>query len=209
MILDRPVEEEGLGDEEVGTPGGVEERVGPLGVAGVGHDLAVTRDPERERRRAAGVHDLVRGDRARAKVPRRPLDPLDEARIEPPRDARGPREEHLQRVVHARLDAGRPRHREGPGAPLELAVEDQERDAREVVAVQVGEEHGVHALRVHAETPHRDQRGRAAVHEEAPARGLDVDARLEPPAAAERVAGAEEPDLHPDLLRGPMISCLP
>ena len=63
-----------------------------------------------------------------------------------------------------------------------------------MVAVEVGQHHALDPLRVHAEAPQGDQRGRPAVHQDAPAGGGQVDARLEAAAAPERVARPEEAD---------------
>src|SRR2546425_10168091 len=82
-------------------------------------------------------------------------------------------------------------------APPELTVEEQEGHAAEVITVQVREDDGVDRERVHAEAAHRDERGGAAVQEHLRPGRLHVDARLEPPAAAEGVARAKEPDSHP------------
>jgi hypothetical protein len=66
----------------------------------------------------------------------------------------------------SRLQAGWSRHDERARAPRELAVEDQERDAAEVIAVQMREDHRVDCRRIDTEAAHRDQRRRAAVHED-------------------------------------------
>src|SRR5438128_1945949 len=102
-------------------------------------------------------------------------------------------------VTTSRRQSSRARwagHGERPCAPLELSVEDQEGHAAEVITVQVREDDGVDRLRVHAEAAHRDERGGAAVEQHLRAGRLDVDARLEPPAAAERIARSEKPDPH-------------
>ena len=65
-----------------------------------------------------------------------------------------------------------------------------------MITVQVREDDGVDRLRVHAEAAHRDERGGAAVEQHLRTGRLDVDARLEPPAAAERIARSEKPDPH-------------
>jgi hypothetical protein len=134
---------------------------------------------------------------------------LGEPDVESPPDGRRARKEHLHRLAHAGLDAGRSHHDERARAPRELAVEDQERDAAEVIAVQVGEDHRVDRRGIDAEAAHRNQGRRAAVDEGLGRARLEMDARLEAPAAAERVARAEEAYLHEDLISGLMISCRP
>src|SRR5207244_8123147 len=114
---------------------------------------------------------------------------------------------HLHGLAHARPDTRRPRHDQRPGPALELAIEDQERHAAEVVTVQVGQDHRVDRLRLDAEAPHRDQRRGAAIEKHLARARLEVDAGLEAAAAAERVARSEEADLHEDLIPALMISC--
>ena len=72
----------GLADEEIGAPRGLDEDVGPLGVAGVDERAAAGLQAQRERRRAARVHDRVRGSRARPPSRSLSRSPLDERRLE-------------------------------------------------------------------------------------------------------------------------------
>ena len=88
-------------------------------------------------------------------------------------------------------------------------MEDQERNAAEVVAVQMGEDHRIDRSRIDAEVAHRDQRRGAAIDEDLSLTRLEVNARLEAPAAAERVSRAEKADLHERPISGLMISCRP
>jgi hypothetical protein len=76
--------------------------------------------------------------------------------------------------------------------PAELTVQDEEREAAEVVAVQMGQKDPADRSRVHAGPLHRDQRGRPAVDQERPARALQEEARLKAPSAPKRVARPEE-----------------
>ena len=57
---DRLVEGGGFADEKVAPPGDVDQRIGPLGVAGVGDRLALDGDAVGVRRRVARVEDRVR-----------------------------------------------------------------------------------------------------------------------------------------------------
>jgi hypothetical protein len=89
------------------------------------------------------------------------------------------------------------------GAPAELAVEDQERQPAEVVAVQVGDEHGADLAGVEAAGPERAERCRPAVEQDGClARRAQVDAGLVTPAAAEGIAGAGERHGDARLRRG-------
>jgi hypothetical protein len=86
-----------------------------------------------------------------------------ESHVKPLLRPRRSGKEHLHRLADAHLHAGRSGDRQRPGTPRELAVEDQERQTAEVVAVQVRQQHRVHRIRIDAEPLHRDQRRRAAV----------------------------------------------
>jgi hypothetical protein len=80
----------------------------------------------------------------------------------------------------------------------ELAVQDQEREAAEVVAVQVRHQHQPNLVGILALLLEGDQRGGAAVQQDITAvvaRGVQQDAGLEAAAAAEGVTGANEPHL--------------
>src|SRR5262249_7241794 len=82
------------------------------------------------------------------------------------------------------------------GPPAKLSVEDQERQASEVIAVEMGQHDGVEVERVDAETPQRNERGRTAVEQDAARAGLDEDAGLESATTAEGVARSDEGDAH-------------
>ena len=55
-----------------------------------------------------------------------------------------------------------------------------------------GEEDDVDGVRIDVLLPQGDQRGRTEIHREARPTGIDQDAGLEAPAAAEGIAGAYE-----------------
>src|SRR6266545_1024466 len=73
VILDPLLEEIGLADEHVCPPYDVQQRVGPLGVAGVGDDPAAALDPEGKGWRTAGVPDREGGGGHEAQTCRRPV----------------------------------------------------------------------------------------------------------------------------------------
>ena len=66
-------------------------------------------------------------------------------------------EHDLHGLVQSRGGAGWPGDGERAGAPGELAVKGQERQSPEVVAVEVGNEHGADLARVEAECLERAQ----------------------------------------------------
>jgi hypothetical protein len=79
------------------------------------------------------------------------------------------------------------------GAPGELAVKDQERQSAEMVAMEVGDEHGADLTRIQSEGLERAERCRAAVQQNRRVAGpAQVDARLVAAAAAESVTRAGE-----------------
>jgi hypothetical protein len=89
-----------------------------------------------------------------------------------------------------------------PLAAAELAVQHQERQSAEVVAVQVGQHDGADAVRVDPLAAQRGEAGRAAV-DEGVRRVAERDAGLEAPAGAERVTAADDGHPHrPILTRG-------
>jgi hypothetical protein len=109
---------------------------------------------------------------------------LDVGRLEAPRDGGGAGEEELHRRVQARAHARRPRHHQRPRAAVELAVEHEEGDAAEVVHVEMREQHPADLGRVERHALETDERGGAAVEEDASlARAGQVQAGLEAAAA--------------------------
>ena len=99
----------------------------------------------------------------------------------------------MQPVAEAR----RARERERPSAPAhQMRVEQEERQAAEMIAMQVAHQHRLDAVGLDAETLERDQRGRPAIDQEARFRCRHQEAGVIPAAAAEGVAAAEKANLH-------------
>jgi hypothetical protein len=88
---------------------------------------------------------------------------------------------HLHRRDDPLPDTCRAGDRQRPDAAGELAVQDQERDATEVVAVKMGHHHRVHLGRVQALLSHGDQARRPAVHQQRHAGATHLHACLEQP----------------------------
>jgi hypothetical protein len=88
----------------------------------------------------------------------------------------------------------RPGDDERFGAAGELAVEDEEGQAPEVVAVEVGDKHGGDLAGVESEAFKGAERGGVAVkeHRAGPAGASQVDTGLETATAAEGIAAASE-----------------
>jgi glutamate dehydrogenase/leucine dehydrogenase len=98
---------------------------------------------------------------------------------------------------------------QGSGAVAELAVQDQERQAAEVVAVQVRHQHQPDPVGILPLLLQGDQGGGAAVQQDVAvlAGGVQQDAGLEAAAAAEGVTGADEPHLDESLGHPPTLPC--
>ena len=98
----------------------------------------------------------------------------------------------LMAELDAALDAGRARDQERPRATGELGVQDEERHATEMIAVEVAQQHRAYLARVHAITVHGDQRRGAAIDQHGPLGAREVHAGLKAPAAPESIARAQE-----------------
>ena len=80
-----------------------------------------------------------------------------------------------------------------------LGLQDEERKPSEVIAVEMREQDNVDVGGLDLEPLHRDERGGAAVDEQALSVrlvGAHVDAGLKPPSAAEGVAAPQKPYVH-------------
>jgi hypothetical protein len=87
-----------------------------------------------------------------------------------------------------------------------VLMQQEERHAAEMIAMQVAEEDRVDPTRIDAEAAHADQRGGAAVDQKPfRARG-HREAGLQPSAAAERITATENPDPHPGHLRSVLLA---
>ena len=82
----------------------------------------------------------------------------------------------------------------------ELRVEYQERNAPEVVTMQVGDDDRVQVLGFDPKAAQGGHRGRTAVEQHVALGGTDREARLEAPPAAEGITRSNELDAQPDLL---------
>jgi hypothetical protein len=122
---------------------------------------------------------------------------VDDVEREGPLHSRRAGKEDLHRLGHPAGRAGRAGDDERPPALAdELGVEDEERHAAEVVAVEVRQHDRVDGARVEAEPPEPDEHRGAAVDQDAAAAALDQEAGLEPAPAAEGVAAADEGHAH-------------
>jgi hypothetical protein len=85
-------------------------------------------------------------------------------------DRGGPGVERLHGRAEPLSRAGWPEHGQRPGAPSELAVDDEKRQPTEVVAVQMADHNGIHLARFDVLGLHRGQAGGSAVDQ----RGVSV-----------------------------------
>jgi hypothetical protein len=136
--------------------------------------------------------DREPGDRQGADRCGRARRELDEVGAEPAGRPGGAGKQDLHRRHHPLASARRPGDDERALAPAELAVEDEEGHAAEVVTVEVREEDAVDRGGIDAGALQGDERRGAAVDQDAAAGTVEAETGLEAPAAAEGVAGAEE-----------------
>ncbi len=104
-----------------------------------------------------------------------------------------------QRFHHLRqphLDAFGSGDHQRPAPAGELRVEQQERQAGEMIAVEMRDQDQVDFVARDAEPLQRRQRRGAAIDQEIDARAGDVKAGVGPAAGAERVAAADKSQLH-------------
>ncbi len=192
-----------LAQEQVDVVGGGQQRVGPLGVPRVGHRGIWPVDAQRVRRCAGGMAHLERGDAQRAQFDRMTIDVLGDADGEAALHTARPGEQDLHRLLEPGTGAGWAEDGEVVGTAAELRVEHQERQATEVVAVQVGDQHRLDLVGVDLLLAQRGQAGRSAVQQHAGCVdlvGSQGDAGLEPATGAERIAAARRRHTHDAII---------
>ena len=74
----------------------------------------------------------------------------------------------------------------------ELGVENEKRDAAEMITVQMGDNHGFDIVWIDSGLLHGDQRRCAAIHKKGTVGRLDQDTCLKPAAASEGISGAQK-----------------
>src|SRR5579872_2303526 len=110
---------------------------------------------------------------------------------------RASREKRLLRLPKALREARRTVERERPVAPAHmLTIEHEEGQPAEMIAMEMADENGIDIVDEDARLFQGDERARAEIDEKPPARALEQEAGIEPAAAAEGIACANEPDLH-------------
>ncbi len=140
--------------------------------------------------------NLVGRHRGRSKVRRDALLKLDEIEREAAAPAGRAREEHLHRLTNPKFDPRRSCDHQRALAPRELAVKHHERDAPEVVAMEVRHDDKTDRSRVHSGSLEPDQGRCAAINEELLGPVPQVYAALKPTAAPECVANPYERNGH-------------
>ena len=122
---------------------------------------------------------------------------LDHADLKAPGDVRGAWKQHLHCLAQPFAQARWSRHRQRCRAAADqLCVQDKERQAPEMVAVQMRYEDGFDRIRLDAEAPNGNHRRGAAVNQELGRSSGYVKACVEPAAAAKGVATTEELQSH-------------
>ena len=157
-----------LDDEQIGVAADLRQRLGPFGVTGIGDHLV----PQVRRSAKDGAPEGCWTANGRTDTaPKRSVRPASSSTISSgkPQCERGrARKQHLQRPGSRSRRARRSgqTQRSRP-PPYELCLEQQERQACEVVAVQMAEEDRVDRAGIDPEPPHGDHRGGAAVDQQA------------------------------------------
>jgi len=142
-------------------------------------------------------------DAQRAQFDRMTVDVLGDADGEAALHTARPGELDLHRLLEPGTGAGWAEDGEVAGTAAELRVEHQERQATEVVAVQLGEQHRLDLEGVDLLLAQRGQAGRSAVQQHA--RCVDLvssqgDAGLEPATGAERIPAAHRHHTHDPII---------
>ena len=105
-------------------------------------------------------------------------------------------EQRFHQLRQPGLDALRSGDHQRPGPPRELRIEQQERQAAEMIAVKMRDQDQVDVVAPDVEPLQRRQRGGAAVDQEIDAAAGDMKAGIVPAAGAERIAAADKSQLH-------------
>ncbi len=135
-----------LAKKQVDVVGGLDQHVGPLGVPGVGHRGMRRVDAQCVRRGARSVRHLV-GSNAqlaqfgRAQFERATAGVFDDMDSEAPLHATRPGKQDLHGLLEPDTGAGWAKDGEVVGTAAKLPIEHQERQAAELVAVQVSDQH--------------------------------------------------------------------
>jgi hypothetical protein len=178
-----------LHDEDVGAAGEVDERVADLAVAGVGEHAADQVDAEAEAGEAVGVGDPTRLEREAGDLTTEPILYLHEPQLVRALAVDERRVAGLEDGAQARLGARRADDGEVARSGCDVVVlQEDERQAVEVVAVEVADEDGVDAVKRGAGPLEVGEDGGGGVEEVA-----FVEEEAAPVAAVgEGVAGAQE-----------------
>jgi hypothetical protein len=142
------------------------------------------------------MNDLVRRDTRGSDRRRCGVGKLNEVRFEPSLDSRGAGEEYLHRFNHTFGKTRRPSDQQAARATRKLSVEHEERDAPEVISVEVRDEDRVNVFGIDACSLECDQRRSSAVDETAGGFGLQENASLKAVPASECVTTSEESHSH-------------
>src|SRR5262245_53200483 len=141
VVLDLLLEEVRFADEEVGAPRGIHQALGPFRVARVDDHLPAVLDAQGVGGRAASVLDEERRDASRSDEGRRALPKPGKLDGEAAVYSGRARKEHLHRRLDALPHSGWSADHERPCPPTKLPIEDEERQAPEVISMEMGQQH--------------------------------------------------------------------
>src|ERR1700730_7695226 len=105
-------------------------------------------------------------------------------------------EQRFHHLRQPRLDSRRPGDDKRTGPARELCVEQKERQAAEMIAMEMRDQNKVDIVARDGKPLQRRQRRRAAIDQEIDALSGDMKAGVEPAAGAECVAAADKSQLH-------------
>src|SRR5262249_27449470 len=188
---------EAFDHQEIGAGGDGDERVHPLGVAGIGEALVAVGEHNRSRGRAGVVHHLGGGDAMPQHLGRASDLDLHHVPGKPPLVRAGPRKEHFERLIEPCACAGRSCDQQRSLAlRKELGVQQEEGERAEMVAVQMRKHDAVDPVRIETARLERDERCRPAVDEQRAFRRFEVETGVEPAAGAEGITRSDDRQAH-------------
>jgi hypothetical protein len=150
---------EAFDHEEIGAIGDGDERVHPLGVAGIGEALVAVGEHDRRRGCAGVMQHLGGGDKMPQHFGRASDLDLHHFPGKSPLVRAGSRKEQFERLIEPCARTGRSRDQQRPLASgEELGVQQEEGERAEMVPVQMREQDAVDRVRIDTARLERDQR---------------------------------------------------
>src|SRR5487761_1430471 len=159
-----------LADEQIGATRDFDQRFGPSGVARIRDGLAVAFETQRETRRPSGMGRGVRGhcQPGAFATDACPMRCRIDAELEYRRGRA--REQRVAQRRETRLESfGSPDEQRPPALAHQLGIEQEEGRAAEMIAMEMSQHDAVDRIESDGRALQRDERGRAAIDQEAAA----------------------------------------